>query len=224
VTPIGNPTAGYAPSDFTPIARVGVTPMTLVARPSLGLKSMDDLIAAARAKPGTLSVGVTGSVSLQAFAVVALSRAAGIELLQVPYKGGAPMMNDLLGGQLDLAVSSLPGSLPHVRRGGVQMLGVLSTARHPSAPEQPTVNESKGVKGVSIEIWAALAGPPRMPAAIVEKLNAAAGELLRDQAFTERRAKLGDMAPPPTSAAEFGRFLQAEAASYTALASGLKRQ
>ena len=223
VTPVANPSAGYAVKDFTPIARVGATPMTLVARPGLGVAGIDQLVALARSRPGAVSVGVTGNVSLQAFGVVALTRAAGIDLLSVPYKGGAPLINDLLGGQVDLALLALPGSLPHVRAGKMQMLGVLSEARAVSAPEMPTVNEGQAVKGVSIEIWAALAGPPKMPEAIVEKISAAVREVLLDKDFSERRAKLGDMPVPPASAAEFGRFLLAEEARYRALASGLKR-
>jgi tripartite-type tricarboxylate transporter receptor subunit TctC len=224
VTPVANPAAGYAVKDFAPIARVGVTPMTLMARPGLGVAGMDQLVALAKAKPGAVSIGVTGNVSLQAFGVVALSRAAGIELLSVPYKGGAPLANDLLGGQLDLALMALPGSLPYARSGKLQMLGVLSETRAAAAPDMPTVNEGGSVKGVHIEIWAALAGPPRLPPAIVERLNAAVRETLLDKDFSERRAKLGDMPVPPTSAAEFGRFLQAEEALYTSLASGLKRE
>lgn len=224
VTPVANTAAGYTVKDFTPIARVGITPMTLMARPGLGVTTVDQLVALARSKPGAVSIGVTGNVSLQAFGVVALTRAAGIDLMSVPYKGGAPLANDLLGGQLDLALMALPGALPHARSGKLQALGVLSEVRAVAAPELPTVNEGQAVKGVSIEIWAAIAGPSKLPPAVVDKLNAAVRETLLDKDFSERRAKLGDMPVPPTSAAEFGRFLLAEEQRYTALASGLKRE
>ncbi|MBT9487792.1 MAG: tripartite tricarboxylate transporter substrate binding protein [Rubrivivax sp.] len=224
VTPVANTAAGYTVKDFTPIARVGITPMTLMARPGLGVTTVDQLVTLARSKPGAVSIGVTGNVSLQAFGVVALTRAAGIDLLSVPYKGGAPLANDLLGGQLDLALMALPGALPHARSGKLQALGVLAEVRAVAAPELPTVNESQAVKGVSIEIWAAIAGPSKLPPAVVDKLNAAVRETLLDKDFSERRAKLGDMPVPPTSAAEFGRFLLAEEQRYTALASGLKRE
>jgi len=222
VTPIANRGAGYAVKDFTPIAKVGVTPMTLVARPGLGVQNVDQLVALARGKPNGLSIGTTGNASLQAFAAVALQRAAGIDLLGVPYKGGAPLLNDLLGGQIDLGVLTLPGALAQARAGKLVMLGLLWPQRASSAPDMPTVNESSSVKGVSVEIWAALAGPPGLPAPVVDRLSRAVQDMLADKAFAERRAKQGDMAVPFATPAEFGRFLQAEDERYRALASGLK--
>lgn len=222
VTPIANRAAGYSVRDFTPIAKVGVTPMTLVARPGLGVTTLDQLVELARRKPNGLSVGTTGTASLQAFATVALQRAAGIDLLGVPYKGGAPLLNDLLGGQLDLGVLTLPAALTQVRAGKLAMLGVLADRRHPSAPELPTASESKSGKGVVVEIWAAIAGPANLPAPAVERLSKAVQAILADAEFTERRAKLGDMAVPYQTPAEFGRFLVAEDERYRALATGLR--
>lgn len=222
VTPIANRAAGYSVRDFTPLAKVGVTPMTITARPGLGVSSLDQLVTLARQKPNGLSVGTTGTASLQAFATVALQRAAGIDLLGVPYKGGAPLLNDLLGGQLDLGVMTLPAALPQVRSGKLTMLGVLSEKRPASAPDLPTANESQSVKGVIVEIWAALAGPPQMPAGVVERISQAVQAMLNDKEFTERRAKLGDAAVPYQTPAEFGRFLLAEDERYRALATGLK--
>ena len=222
VTPIANRAAGYAPRDFTPIAKVGITQMVLVARPGLGVTSLDQLVALARQKPDGLTVGTTGTASLQAFAAVALQRAAGIDLLGVPYKGGAPLMNDLLAGQVDLAIAALPGALPHVRAGKLVALGLLSDKRAAAAPDIPTVNESAAVKGVQIEIWAALAGPPKLPAPVVDAIARATTVLLTDKAFVERRAKVGDQTPPVESPAEFARFLAAEEQRFRTLATGMK--
>lgn len=222
VTPAANRQAGYTTRDFTPIARMGVTPMTLVARPGLNVNTVDELAALAR-KPGTsLSIGTTGNQSLQAFAAVALARAMNVEFLPVPYKGGAPMLNDIFGGQVDLAAVSLPTVISHVRSGKLKMLGLLSDQRSPVAPEFPTVNESQAIKGVVIEIWAAIAAPGKLPPAIADKLHAAAMDVLRDKEFSERRTKLGDMPAPPASLAEFARFLAAEEARFASLAAGLK--
>lgn len=222
VTPIANRTAGYSVRDFTPIAKVGVTPMTLVARPGLGATTLDQMVELARRKLNGLSVGTTGSASLQAFATVALQRAAGIDLLGVPYKGGAPLLNDLLGGQLDLGVLTLPAALAQVRAGKLAMLGVLADKRPSSAPDLPTVNESTSGKGVDVAIWAAIAGPANLPPPVVDRLSKAVQAVLADAEFSERRAKLGDMAVPYQTAAEFGRFLAAEDERYRALATGLK--
>ena len=222
VTPIANRAAGYSVRDFSPLAKVGVTPMTITARPGLGVASLDQLVALARQKPNGLSVGTTGSASLQAFATVALQRAAGIDLLGVPYKGGAPLLNDLLGGQLDLGVMTLPAAMVQVRAGKLTMLGVLSEKRPASAPDLPTANESQSVKGVVVEIWAALAGPAQLPAGVVDRISRAVQAVLADKDLTGGRAKLGDTAVPYQTPAEFGRFLLAEDERYRALATGLK--
>lgn len=222
VTPIAAPASGYSAKDFAPIAKVGVTPMSVVARPSLGVSSADQLAALARQKPNALSVGTTGNASLQAFATVAMQRAAGIDLLPVPYKGGAPVLNDLLGGQLDLAVMALPGALPHVRSGKLTMLGVLSEKRSSAAPELPTMSESQAFKDVSVEIWAGVVGPAKLPAAVVDHLSAAIREVLNDKAFNERRAQKGDMAVPYEKPSEFSSFIQAEERRFRSLATGMK--
>lgn len=222
VTPIANRSAGYAPRDFTPIAKLGVTQMVMLARPGLGVTSMEQLVALARQKPNGLSLGTTGHASLQALAAVALQRAAGIDLLGVPYKGGAPLLNDLLAGQIDLGIAALPGVLGQVRAGKLVALGLLSDKRAVAAPEIPTVNESAAVKGIQIEIWAALAGPPKLPAAVVDSLSRTLQALLTDAAFIERRARNGDQTPPFEPPADFARFLAAEEQRYRTLATGLK--
>lgn len=222
VTPIANRVAGYQPQDFTPIAKVGVTQMVLVARPGLGVTTVDQLATLAKGKPNGLSLGTTGNASLQAFAAVALQRAAGIDLLGVPYKGGAPMLNDLLAGQIDLGVAALPGVLGQIRAGKLVALGVLSQQRAAAAPEIPSVNESQAVKGVQIEIWAALAGPPKLPPAVVDTLSRALQGLLTDKTFIDKRARNGDQTPPFETPADFGRFLAAEEQRFRTLASGMK--
>ena len=222
VTPIANPSAGYATRDFTPVALVGLTPMALVARPGLGITHIDQLVAQAKARPNGLTVGTTGATSFQAFSTVALQKAGGIDLLAVPYKGGAPLATDLLGGQIDLAVMAMPGAMPHVRAGKLTLLGLLVDKRLPSAPELPTVNEGAAVKGVTMQIWAGIGGPPGLPAPVVETLNATVRDILLDKDFNERRIRNGDLPVTPISAAEFGRFLAAEVDKFRALATGMK--
>lgn len=222
VTPIANPSAGYATKDFTPVALVGLTPMALVARPSLGISSIDQLVAQAKARPNGLTVGTTGASSFQAFSTMALQKAAGIDLLAVPYKGGAPLTNDLLGGQIDLAVMAMPGAMPHVRSGKLTLLGLLIDKRLPSAPDLPTVNDGTTVKGVNMQIWAGIGGPPGLPAAVVEKLNTTVRDILVDKEFNDRRLRNGDIPVTPMTAAEFGRFLGTEVEKFRTLATGMK--
>jgi tripartite-type tricarboxylate transporter receptor subunit TctC len=222
VTPIANRQAGYATKDFTPIALVGLTPMALVARPGLGINSVEQLVARAKAQPNAVSVGTTGASSFQAFATVALQKAAGMDLLAVPYKGGAPLATDLLGGQIDLAVIAMPGAMPHVRSGKLMLLGLLIDRRLGSAPEWPTVNEGPAVKGVNMQIWAGIGGPPGLPAQVVDTLNATVREILLDKDFNERRLRNGDQPVTPMTPAEFGRFLASEAEKFRTLAAGMK--
>ena len=222
VTPIANRGAGYTVRDFSPIAQVGVTPMTLVARAGGPVGNAEQLVALARQRPNGLSVGTTGTASLQAFAAVAMQRTAGIDLLGVPYKGGAPLLNDLLAGQLDLGLITLPAALPQVRAGKLTMLGVLSAARAATAPDLPTLGETPAFKGVTVEIWAAIAGPKGLPAPVVERLSQAIRTVLEDREFSERRARQGDMTVPHRSPAEFTAFLAAEDSRYRVLATGLK--
>lgn len=221
VTPIANRGAGYTTRDFTPIALVGSTPMTLVVRPNLGVSNIDQLVAMAKTKPNGLSVGTAGANSFQAFATMALQKAASIDLLAIPYKGGAPLATDLLGGQLDMAVMAMPGAMPHVRSGKLTLLGLLTEKRLPGAAELPTVNEGTSVKNLSMQIWAALAGPTGMPPEIVEKLNAVTRDILLDKEYNERRTRNGDIPVAPVSAAEFGRFLNSEVEKYRSLAAGM---
>lgn len=222
VSPIAIRNAGYSVKDFTAIAKLSTTPMTLVARPGLGIANADQLAALAKQRPNLISAGNSGTGSLQAFANMAVQKAAGIDLLGVPYKSGSQLYNDLLGGQLDVGVLALPGALPQVRQGKLVMLGVLSDKRPVAAPDLPTINESRSFKGVTIEIWAALAGPPALPPAIVERLNRTALEVLADKDFIERRGKMGDILSGPMTAAEFTQYLRTEDDRYRTLATGLK--
>lgn len=222
VTPIANPSAGYATKDFTPVALVGLTPMALVARPSLGITGIDQLVAQAKARPNGLTVGTTGASSFQAFATVALQKAAGIDLLAVPYKGGAPLATDLLGGQIDLAVMAMPGAMPHVRAGKLTLLGLLIDKRLPSSPDLPTVNEGAAFKGVTMQIWAGIGGPPGLPAPVVETLNATVRDILLDKEFNDRRTRNGDLPVAPMTSTDFGRFLASETEKFRVLATGMK--
>ncbi len=222
VTPVANRSAGYAPEDFTPIALVGMTPVALVARSTLGAATPEQLVARARAEPGRLALGVPGVSSFQAFAGAALQDSAGVEFLQVPYKGGAPLMNDLIGGQIDMAVMAVPGVLGAVRAGRLDLVGILNPGRMATMPDLPAISEGGAFGEMSMPIWVGLAGPRGMPPAVVEKLNATIAEVLADEAFNRRRLDSGEMPVAPMSAEAFGQFLAAEAARYRQLLAGMK--
>lgn len=222
VTPVVNPAVGYAPRDFTPLAVMGTTPYVLVAKPALAAKTLQQVIAAAKAQPGHLTVAVAGAASTGAIAAVALGRAAGIELLSVPYKGAAPMISDVLGGQVDLAITTLPSVLPHVQGGKLVPIAMLSAARAAALPQLPTANEVTGTQGVSFSLWAGVAGPRGLPTAVVERLETAIQQVLRDPEFLAWRLKVGDTPVADSSSAAFAKLLVQEEAHYRNLSSGMK--
>lgn len=221
VTPITNGDAGYGPGDFTPVAMIGSTALALVASTALHVQTIDDLLVHAREAATTLTLGVTGLASLQALAGASFSDASGVALMTVPYKGGPPLITDLIAGRIDLAITALPGVLDHARGGHLVILGVLSEARSAAAPDVPTVNESGAIKGVSVEIWAGLAGPPGLPSEVVDRINHAVQLILADTAFRESRTRAGDVVARPASAAAFRAFLADEERRYRPLAAGL---
>lgn len=222
VTPIVNRAAGYLPKDVTPIAKVGGTMLALVVRPGLNVRTTDELVALARSKPDGLTMGLTGTTSLQAFAAAAFYRATGTKMINVPYRGGAPLLNDLMGGQVDVSITALPGVLPHLPSGKLQALSVLGPKRAFSAPDIPSIDESKTAQGVHVGIWAALVAPPNLPAEIRNTLYSALNEVLSNKSFVDARSKMGDILVQPTDPGELARLLASEEPRFRALAAGMK--
>jgi tripartite-type tricarboxylate transporter receptor subunit TctC len=210
--------AGYSLSDFAPIVRLGSAPMTLVARRDFPAASVDEMVALAKARPGKISVGVSGPATIPALAVAMLEQSAQIELLKVPYKGAAQVVNDVLAGQVDLAVSAVSNTLGPAGAGTIKVLGVLSSDRVAMAPELPLVGESSSARKVALDIWVGLFGPARMPAAAVNAINAAVQEVLRDPGYRAKQASGGVIVAEPATADAFARQVAAEADRFRAAA------
>lgn len=224
ISPLVPPPPGYRTTDFTPIAKVGVTPLALVAKNALGVKDVDALVALARGKPGALTIGISGRTSLGAFAAAKIMQSTGTEFVTVPYRGNSALVPDLLSGQIDVGILALPAAAPLARAGKVTMLGLLTAERTKLAPELPSINESKSVKGMSISIWAALLGPGKLPAPVVERVNGAAQTMLKDPEFRKWLLAHFDALVPPAPAADFARALADEEASFRSLLPGIKLQ
>ena len=174
-------------SDFTPIIIVGTAPQSIVVHPSLPVTSLKELIAYARNNPGKLSFGTSGVGSSQHMGGLMLNRAAGIDMVHVAYKGGAPALNDVLGGQIPVGIVIVSNVLTHVRAGKLRLLAVLEAQRAKAAPDTPTVAEA-GVPGYALpDTWIGLVGPARLPAAIVNQVNAA---VMKALAFPDVRSRL----------------------------------
>jgi tripartite-type tricarboxylate transporter receptor subunit TctC len=156
--------------DFAPITVATNSPYLLVVHPGVPAANVKELIAYARAKPGQLSYSSSGNGSSTHLAGVLFSQLAGIQLLHVPYKGAAPAIVDLLGGQIQMRFSSVVPVLPHVRSGKLRALGISSAKRYGPLPEIATISES-ALPGFVVESWYGILAPARTPRAVVAKLN-----------------------------------------------------
>ena len=161
----------YEPlKDFVPITKTGAATIMFVAHPSAGVKSIKELIAAAKAKPRTINFGSPGTGLPHHLAGELLKTMAGIDLIHLPYKGAAPAIADLLGGNINTAIVSLPAAYPHVKAGKLIALGVTSQTRSSVAPEVPTFAE-QGLGGYDLENWYGLFAPAKTPKQFIAKLN-----------------------------------------------------
>jgi tripartite-type tricarboxylate transporter receptor subunit TctC len=198
----------YDPRRFVPVALLAKIPNALVVRNDLPAKSVQELIAYAKANPGKLTFGSQGVGSTAHLSASQLEVLAGIKMVHVPYRGALPALNDVIAGHIDMFFDTLTTSVPMWRAGKVRILAVASAERAPSVAELPTVAES-GVPGFRSITWFALVAPPATPAAIVDKINrdvnAAFGELT--EKFTAIRLE-----PMPGSAADAARFIADESA------------
>ena len=194
--------------DFQTVATLAVTPFVFIADPKLPAKDLAELIALARAKPDALTYASSGNGSVNHLLGEMLKAAAGIKMLHVPYRGVAPAITDVIGGQVDTAFSSVPSVLQMVRNGNVRALAVSSARRISIAPEIPTIAES-GFAGFDVNPWWGMLAPAGTDMAIVRKINSEVGEILRSKEMIEFLAAQG-AEPLITSPEEFLRILQAD--------------
>ncbi len=213
--------AGYSVRDFTPIAKLFEAPTVLVAHPSFPANSADELVAYAKKQSEPLPLGATGVAMMQTFGGVMFANAAGFKFSVVPYKGGGPLMTDLIGGQVQVATIALPSALSLIRQGKLKSLGIISTRRDPTAPELATINEGKAVKGIEADLWGGLAGPPNMPAPVVARLSAVLRDILADRAFKESEARSGNVLAEYADPSAFRQFLAREEGRLRDLAAGV---
>ncbi len=196
-------------SDLTPISRVGITKGAIVAHPSAPFNDLKGLVAYAKANPGKLAYGSSGVGTANHLAGEMLAAVAGIDWVHIPYKGTAPLVQDLLGGQLPLSIeSSLSSAAPNVKSGKLKAIALISGSRSPLLPSVPTVAE-QGYPGFDVAIWFGLIGPAKLPADVVAALNQAVVEGLKTLEVAERFAAIG-AEPAPDSPAEFGAYIRAE--------------
>jgi tripartite-type tricarboxylate transporter receptor subunit TctC len=200
--------------DFAPVALAVLVPNILVAHPSLPVQSVKDLIALARASPGTITYASPGTGTTSHIIGELFARSAGIRLMHIPYKGGAPASNDLLGGHVQLLFGSISTSLPQVKAGRLKGLGVTSAKRSEAAPDIPTLAES-GLPGFEVVQWFGVATPAATPAAIVNRLNAETMRAISAADFREGLNRQGLDAAAANTPQQFGVYIRDELARWT---------
>ncbi|HYC48122.1 MAG TPA: tripartite tricarboxylate transporter substrate binding protein [Burkholderiales bacterium] len=194
--------------DFQPVSLVGRVPFMLVVHPSVGVSSVKELVALSKAKPGALTFASFGQGTSNHLVAEAFRAATGTNILHVPYKGSAPAIADLLGGQVHMTFDAVPVVLPHAKAGKLRALAVATPKRSPLAPDIVTMDEA-GVPGFTGGTWWGVLAPARTPAPIVERLSKEIGAIMRAadvvQIFTERGFE-----PVGNTPAQFRAFIESE--------------
>lgn len=208
--------------DLVPISQLTSSPMVVTVNPGLGVNSIKDLIALAKAKPGALNFGSAGNGSSTHLAPELFSMMAGIKMNHIPYKGSAPALADVMAGNAQVAFDFMTSAMPHVRSGRLKGLATTGATRSPAAQDLPTVAEA-GVPGFEVVGWNGVMAPAGTPPDAIAKLNAAIKQALATPEVSERLTGLGANVVWSTPA-DFGAFVKAEVAKWDKVvkASGAK--
>jgi tripartite-type tricarboxylate transporter receptor subunit TctC len=194
--------------DLALISSVVKVPEVVVAHPTLGVNTLAELIAKAKAAPGKINYGSAGAGGITHLAGELLKAEAAIDIVHVPYKGAAPAVSDLLGGQVQMGIFDAPIVLPHIRSGKLKAIAVTTAKRIPTLPDVPTTAEAGYPKVIS-DNWYGLVAPAATPPEVVKRLNAATVKVLNSPAIGEQFAKVGGI-PFPSSPADYRAFLTDE--------------
>ncbi|WP_241067149.1 Bug family tripartite tricarboxylate transporter substrate binding protein [Achromobacter insuavis] len=201
--------------DLTPVVFVGAVPNILVVNNQLPAKSVQELIALLKRKPGEYNFASSGSGSTQHIAAELFKDATGVQMTHIPYRGSGPAMVDLMGGQVQIAFETASSVIPHIKSGKVRALAVLSARRNPQLPDVPTMAEA-GVSGVEMSAWYGIYMPGNTPAAVRQRVHDSVNAIL---AMPDTQARLQAIGADinPMSQAQFAQFHQAENQRYAAI-------
>ena len=207
------PKLGYdVERDFIPISLAASIPQILVANPSVPASNMQELLAWMKANPGKVNYGSAGPGSITHLGAELLKVETGTDAVHVPYKGAAPAVTDMLGGQVQFGILDVPVLLPHIRSGKLRALAITSGKRAATLPEVPTTGEL-GYPKVNSDNWYGLVGPLGLPPAILKRINAAAVAALNSAEVAEQYAKVGGV-PMPSTPEEFAVYLAQDQAKW----------
>ncbi|MBT2321617.1 tripartite tricarboxylate transporter substrate binding protein [Variovorax paradoxus] len=226
LSPLANAAVKLKAEDFRLVHPVTDAVMVVVARKDLPANNIDELIALARKSPGApLSYGSVGVGSLYHLILENVQQQAGVKLVHAPYKGNAPLLQDIGGGQVDFAVlvySAAMGAL--AEQGRLKVIGQLGAERSELLKNVPTVSEGKELKNLSYKIWSGFMVPKNTPEDVVQRLHKAIGATLKDPAVRSQLAAQTQLASAPMSLAEAAKFYEAETARYRGIAKSINLQ
>ncbi len=194
--------------DFTPVLQFGNSPNVLVVHPSLPVKSVQELIALAKAKPGQIAYATSGNGSSQHLFTALLTSLANIDMKHVPYKGSGQARTDLLGGQIPVSIPGIASVIQNIKNGSLRALAVTGAKRSPQLPDVPTMAEA-GVKGYAADQWLGFVGPAKLPKEVVDKLNTEAVKVLKQPDLLKQFENVG-AEPDYQGPEEFGKLIEAE--------------
>ena len=204
---------GYHPlKDVTYIGLIGVTPNVMAVHPSVPATTVAEFIAYAKANPGKVSYGSSGVGTSTHLGVELFKSMTGIQIVHVPYKGGAQSSADLVGGQVQLVITNLPEQINYIKAGRSRALGVSTLKRSPQLPEVPTIAEA-GVPGYDVTVWYGLCGPAGIERTLLEKINADLVKAVTSPETTKRLTDVG-IEPAPGTSEQFSAFVRAEVAKW----------
>jgi tripartite-type tricarboxylate transporter receptor subunit TctC len=213
IVPSLNSKLPYDPHrDFEPITLINTTPLVVVVHPGVPAKSVKELIALAKSKPGALNYGSSGAGGSNHLAGELFNVMAGVKMVHIPYKGNAPALADLVGGHVDLVFNGLTSALPLIKSGKLRPLAVTSLNRATALPDIPTLDES-GLKGFQAVAWNGLTAPARTPKEVIAKINADVLKVIRSPELIDRLRSEGSD-PVGSSVDEYARFLRDEIAKW----------
>jgi tripartite-type tricarboxylate transporter receptor subunit TctC len=199
-------------NDLAPIMLIGKSPMVIAAHPATAYKRFEDVVGAARVKSGSIAYGTIGAGSLAHLAMSQIANELKVTMTHVPYKGGAPLTTDAIGGHVPLAIASVALLSPHIRAGALRPIAVTSVTRYPQLPDTPTIAEV-GIPGFDAEAWWGLLAPAKTPRDIIDRMNAAMAKALREPAVEQSLKDQGLQYELSTPKA-FGAFLDVEIARW----------
>jgi len=185
--------------DIAPVGGLAELPLVMEVNPAVPAKTVPEFIAYAKGNPGKISFASFGTRTISHLAIELFKISTGVDVVHVPYPGGAPMLTDLLSGRVDAGVDALPNSLPHIKSGGARALAMLSAQRTPALPDVPTMGET--LPGFEVATWSGVGVPTGTPAAVIERLNREINAGLDNPTLKARFAEVGAV-PTPASPEE----------------------